>query len=227
MQDDDKVAAARAAVAEVRDGMLVGLGTGSTASHAIRLIAEQARAGLRVEAVATSEASATLARSLGLTVLDFATVSRVDLTIDGVDEIDSCCRAVKGAGGAMVREKIVAEASDRMIAIADGTKRVERLGAALLPVEVLPFAAAFVLRHLSGMALAAEVRAAGAKPYWTDQGNLILDCAGLDPEALDDTAQAIDALPGVLGHGLFLREIDAAFIARDGQVEQLLAQTVT
>ncbi len=214
---DDKKAAAVAAVAEVRDGMLVGLGTGSTAAFAIRALGERVAQGLQIRAVVTSEASGKLARELGIEVLDFADISRVDLTIDGADEIDSRCFAIKGAGGAMLREKIVAASSARMVVIADGSKRVERIGAAKLPVEVLPFAAAYVMRVLADIGAAPTVR----DNYRTDQGNLVVDCHfGLidDPRA---TAALLAAIPGILGHGLFLDEVDAAYIAANSVVTRL------
>lgn len=223
MQDDDKRSAAEAAVNEVADGMLVGLGTGSTAAHFIRALAAR---GLAVTTVATSDASAVLARSLGLTVRDFAEVARVDLTVDGVDEVDSTCRAIKGAGGAMVREKIVASASTRMVAIADGSKRVERLGAAALPVEVLPFARAFVEEEVKALGLVPALRRAGdGKEYLTDQSNLVLDCSGVLGRPLEPLAAALDATPGVVGHGLFLAEIDLALIASSGQITRLERNT--
>ncbi len=223
-QDDDKRCAARAAVAEIRDGMLVGLGTGSTAAHAIRAIAV---AGRRIEAVATSAASAALAASLGIAVRDFAAVARVDLTIDGADEIDDGLRAIKGAGGAMLREKMVATASDRMIVIADGSKRVAAIGAASLPVEVLPFGAASVAAALA--TLFATVVPRGGGDYRTDNGGMVFDCrdrrgAGQGRATGDDwsaLAATIDAIPGVLGHGLFLHEVDAAYIAAAGTVTRL------
>ena len=221
MRDDDKRAAAEAAVNEVQAGMLVGLGTGSTAAHAIRLLGERAGQGLRIDTVATSDASAALARSLGLPVRDFADVARLDLTIDGVDEIDPACRAIKGAGGAMVREKIVAAASRRMIAIADAPKRVERLGAAKLPVEVLPFARSFVASALVRLGLQPVMRGGEDAPFRTDGGNIILDALGMrdaDPARL---ASALDSVPGVVGHGLFLSEIDAAYVAGDGIVTRM------
>jgi ribose 5-phosphate isomerase A len=142
--DADKRAAAAAAVAEVCDGMLIGLGTGSTATHAIRLIGARVAEGLRIRAVVT--ASEALSRDLGIPLLDFADVPRVDLTIDGADEIDARLFAIKGAGGAMLREKAVAAASARMVVIADASKRVDAIGAhARVPVEILPFARASVL----------------------------------------------------------------------------------
>ncbi len=217
MTDDDKKAAADAAVAEVRDGMLVGLGTGSTAAFAIRRLGERVANGLSIRAVATSAASEALAREVGIEIVDFATVSHVDLTIDGADEVDSRLFAIKGAGGAMLREKIVAASSARMVVIADASKRVVRIGAAKLPVEVLPFAAAYVLRVLAEMNGAPVVRA----DYRTDQGNLVADCRFAPPDDIRTLASTLSAIPGVLGHGLFLDEVDAAYIADDGIVTRL------
>ncbi|SFP73031.1 ribose-5-phosphate isomerase RpiA [Sphingomonas rubra] len=212
--DADKRLAAEAAAREVRAGMLVGLGTGSTAAHAIRAIGA---AGLAIEAVATSEASAALARSVGIRVRDFAGVARVDLTIDGADEIDDRFRAIKGAGGAMLREKVVAAASDRMVVIADASKRVATIGAAKLPVEVLPFALCYVADALAAMFGVVEARAG----YLTDNGNPVLDCRGARVDNWRDLARRLDAVPGVIGHGLFLLEVDAAYIADHGTVTRL------
>jgi ribose 5-phosphate isomerase A len=215
--DDDKRRAAQAAVAEVCDGMLVGLGTGSTVAFAIEALSARVRDGLRIVAVATSIASATAARAGGIDVRDFADVSAVDLAIDGADEVDAALRAIKGAGGAMLREKIVAAAARRMVVIADGSKRVAAIGAAKVPVEVLPFAAAFVAARLAALDARVERRAGVV----TDNGNIVLDArfGGLpDPRA---TACAIDAIPGALGHGLFLDEVDAAYVAAHGVVTRL------
>ncbi|WP_312487839.1 ribose-5-phosphate isomerase RpiA [Sphingomonas sp.] len=213
-RDADKRLAANAAVREIRDDMLVGLGTGSTAAHAIAALAERR---LRIETVATSEASARLARSLGLTVRDFGGVERVDIAIDGADAIDASLRAVKGAGGAMLREKVVAASADRMIVIADGSKRVDRLGPTKLPVEILPFARGFVAGRLSRLFTDWRERA----DYRTDNGNIVIDGHGWDDTAPDMLAAALMAIPGVVAHGLFLTEIDAAYIADDGIVTRL------
>ncbi|GGB18459.1 ribose-5-phosphate isomerase A [Sphingomonas metalli] len=215
--DADKAAAAAAAVAEVQPGMLVGLGTGSTAAHAIRLLIERVAAGLRIEAVATSAASAAQAEAGGIRVHDFADVARVDLTIDGADRIDPRLFAIKGAGGAMLREKIVAAASRRMVVIADGSKWVEAIGGAPVPVEILPFARASVAAQLGD---SGALRMTGDAPYRTDNGNLVIDWH----VALDDPAglaARLDTMPGVLGHGLFLTEVDAAYIVRRGVVTRL------
>ncbi len=217
MTDDDKSAAAHAAVEEVCDGMLVGLGTGSTAAFAIRRLGERVGRGLSIRAVATSAASERLAREVGIAVVDFAGVARVDLTIDGADEIDSRLFAIKGAGGAMLREKVVAASSARMIVIADGSKRVGRIGAAKLPVEILPFAAGYVLAALADIGGAPVVRAG----YRTDQGNLVADCGFAVPDDARALAGALAGIPGLLGHGLFLDEVDAAYIAEKGLVTRL------
>ena len=220
-QDDDKRLAAEAAVAEVRAGMLVGLGTGSTARYAIDAIGARVREGLRIRAVATSVASARQAAALGVGLLDMADVAAVDLTIDGADEINAALVAIKGAGGAMLREKVVAAASARMVVIADGSKRVERLGAAPLPVEVVPFARESVAAALRALGAAPVLRLTEEQPYLTDQSNLVLDCRFApfpDPRAL---AAALQAIPGLVGHGLFLDEVDTAYIAADGIVTRV------
>ena len=206
--DTDKRLAAAAAVDEVCDNMLVGLGTGSTAAHAIALLAERR---LDIETVATSQASTELATRLGLKVRPFDAVSRVDLAIDGR------LRAVKGAGGAMLREKVVAAAADRMIVIADGSKRNRRLGATPLPVEVLPFARGFASLRLAQI----FVRCVERPDYRTDNGNVVIDGHGWDDSTPRSLADALMTIPGVVGHGLFLSEIDAAYIADRGIVTRL------
>ncbi|QAY76287.1 ribose-5-phosphate isomerase RpiA [Sphingosinicella sp. BN140058] len=211
--DAQKRAAADAAVAEIRAGMLVGLGTGSTAAFAIAALARRVEAGLDVRTVATSHATAAAAEAAGLAVLDMADVARVDLAIDGVDEIDAAFRAIKGGGGALLREKIVAAAADRMIAIADAGKKVDRLGRHPLPLEVLPFARSAVAEAVAALGAIPVLRVRGGAPILTDQNNVLIDChfptLG-DPEEL---ARALAEVPGILGHGLFLSEIDALYLA--------------
>jgi ribose 5-phosphate isomerase A len=219
--DTEKSLAAEAAVAEISDDMVVGLGSGSTVAFAIAALGLRVAAGLRIDAVSTSLATERAARAAGIPIRDFADVAAIDLAIDGVDEIDPRFRAIKGAGGALLREKIVAAAAGRMIAIADGSKPVERLGHAALPVEILPFARSFVaaaIRKLGGEPLLRRDAAGGL--FATDQGNQILDCTFgpiADPAGL---ATALAAIPGLLGHGLFLTEIDALFVGRGGTVER-------
>lgn len=221
MIDDDKRLAAVAAVAEIEAGMLVGLGSGSTAAFAIAAIGAKVRAGLAIDAVATSEASAKLAIQHGIDLLDFEDVAAVDLVIDGADEIDAGLHAIKGAGGAMLREKIVARAAKRMVVVADGSKRVERLGAAPVPVEVLPFARSFVAAELRRLGGEPVLRRRGSDPYLTDQDNIVFDCAFGPIDGPEELAATLAAIPGLLAHGLFVREVDAAYVAADGRVERL------
>ncbi len=209
--DIAKISAAAAALDQIRDGMIVGLGTGSTAAHFVRLLGQRALDGLRVKCVPTSERTRELAEIMGLELLSMDKVSRIDVTVDGADEIDPAFRLLKGAGGALLREKIVAAASDHLIVIADESKLVDVLGAAPLPVEVTPFGVATTAQKIYSALKAAgcagreaALREAGGKPYLTDQGHHILDCRCAmipDPEALD---LALNAIPGVVEHGLFL-----------------------
>lgn len=215
-QDIDKRIAAVAAADEVRPGMLVGLGTGSTAAFLIEALGRRLAAGLKFEAVVTSLASGAQAMSLGIRVRDFADVAAIDLAIDGADEIDPQLRAIKGAGGAMLREKCVAAAAARMVVIADGSKRVAQLGNAPVPCEVLPFAQTFVGRTLEDAGAALTLRQKGGAPYLTDQGNPILDCHFgpiADPAAL---AAYLSSIPGMIGHGLFVDEVDGLYVAQNG-----------
>jgi ribose 5-phosphate isomerase A len=209
-RDAEKADAAEQAMAHVRAGMLIGLGTGTTAAF---VVAALARLSLDVRTVATSERTAKLAREHGLEVLDFSEVSAVDLAIDGADEIDAQRRAIKGGGGALFREKVVAASAKKMIAVVDSSKPVVgQVGKFPLPIEVVPFAAAFV---------EAEVRKLfpNITPRWregfaTDQGNRILDLpfgSISDPERVADL---LSRIPGVLEHGLFLTEIDDVIIGR-------------
>jgi ribose 5-phosphate isomerase A len=223
--DDMKRLAAEKATALVGDGMRLGLGTGSTAKHFVDLLGARVKAGLDVVCVPTSEATRAQAESLGirLTTLDATPV--LDMTVDGADEIDNELRLIKGGGGALLREKIVAAASGRLVIIADATKRVRQLGAFPLPVEVVAFGLASTHAHVreraedAGCVGEITLRAGlGGRPFITDNGNLILDCAfgAIDePELLDESLRMI---PGVVETGLFIGLADLAFIAGPGGV---------
>lgn len=226
--DRAKQAAARRSVDFVRDGMKLGLGTGSTAAFMVRALAARVQAeGLDVACVPTSEATARLAADLGLRLVTLDDAGRLDLTIDGTDEFDPALNLIKGGGGALLREKIVATASDQMIVIADAGKEVAALGAFPLPVEVVEFGLAvtrrLVAEALAGLPLLGEdvrLRMAGDLPARTDQGNLILDLAlgriG-DPHRL---ALALNRIPGLVENGLFLDLCDGVVIGHaDGRVE--------
>jgi ribose 5-phosphate isomerase A len=214
-------AARAAAAAELRSSMRIGLGTGSTAAQFIAEVAVRIAAGETYFCVATSLAADRLARSHGISPLPLDDLAPLDLVVDGADELTDDLALIKGGGAALLREKIVAFASRRMVVIADGAKRVARLGRFPLPVEVLPFGAGTTAKAVeaafaaSGIdKVAARVRLGdGAKPLRTDNGNFILDCEsdGIpDPGSL---AARLDRIPGVVEHGLFIGLCHAAYIA--------------
>lgn len=217
--DAEKAIAAARAVEEVRDGMLVGLGTGSTAAHAVESLSRRIKHGLRITTIATSRATETLARRLAVPLISFQQLSSVDLTIDGADEIDHRFQAIKGGGGALLREKIIAAASARVIAIVDSSKLVSQIGRFPLPVEVVPFATAFVYARLADLGARVTLRALDGTPFLTDQGNHILDAAMGEILRPAEIAAAIASIPGVVEHGLFLDEIDTIMIGRSDTVE--------
>ena len=233
--DTAKNAAAIAAVALVQDGMRLGLGTGSTAVFMVRRLAERVQAeGLQMRYAATSQATADLAESLGLKIEALDDIGWLDMTLDGADEVDPDLNLIKGGGAALLREKIVACASDRMVVMADGGKVVETLGAFLLPVEVIPFGwqttRQLVLRVLADLDLADRAvvrRMRDGAPVLTDEGNYILDLA---LEAIPDPAAlsvSLNALPGVVENGLFLGICDLAIIGKpDGSVVELMAEEI-
>jgi ribose 5-phosphate isomerase A len=217
---DPRQAAAERALEEVRDGMVLGLGTGSTASYFVSGLGRRVSEGLKVTAVATSMATSELATSLGIRLVT-STDRPLDLTVDGADEIDPDLNLIKGLGGALLREKVVAAASLRMIVIASADKLVPQLGMrAPLPVEVLPLLwerTAAQLEELELRPALRKIRDTGAA-FVSDNGNLILDCAFTPPRDLDALALGLDRLPGALGHGLFLGIATQAIIGEeDGQ----------
>ncbi len=215
-----KRAAAAAAVEEVQDGMIVGLGTGSTAAHVVQLLAPRVAAGLDITAVATSRATEAAARAAGIRLVAPDDLAAIDLCIDGVDEIDPQLRAIKGGGGAMLLEKIVATLARRNIAIADGAKQVERLGTRPVPVEILPAAIGLVGAEIARLGGTSELRLRDEAPWVTDWGHHILDARFPDLEDPSGIARALPAIPGMLGHGLFLTEIDALYLAASDGVSR-------
>ena len=228
--DDMKRQAAERALALVTSGMKLGLGTGSTAAIFVELLAAKVRQGLMVQCVPTSEATRIQAERLGIPVTTLEVLPRLDLTVDGADEIDPELRLIKGGGGALLREKIVASASNRFAVIADSTKVVPVLGRFPLPVEVVNFGLRSTIMHISAQAedigcmgeIKVRLRGDGGA-FVTDSGNLILDCEFgriEDPELLADALQII---PGVVEHGLFLGLADVAFVAGPRGVEEIAA----
>jgi ribose 5-phosphate isomerase A len=218
-----KRAAASAALSEVRPGMRLGLGSGSTAEAFLEALGERLRAGelSDVRGVPTSRATERIARRLGIPLLDLP-ADGVDLAVDGMDEVTPSLDALKGLGGALLREKVVAEAARRFVLIGGDDKRVERLGArAPLPVEVLGFGVARTAERLRALGLAPRLRGGATEPFLSDNGQPILDCVlpeDADPRALQ--ARLAD-VPGVLGDGLFLGMADVAYLAGEGGVERV------
>jgi ribose 5-phosphate isomerase A len=202
-EDEYKRAAAEAALELVRPGMLLGLGTGTTVRHFIGGIGRLVAGGMDLRALATSRASETQARALGIPLLE-EVLRPVDLTVDGADEIDGSLRLIKGRGGALFREKLVAEASERFVVVAEATKLVQRLGAGVLPVEVLPFLWRRTAARLEALGGAWTLRGGEEAPYLTDNGNVVLDLmfeGGVaEPEAL---GRELKLTTGVVEHGLF------------------------
>jgi ribose 5-phosphate isomerase A len=210
----DLEALGRAAAKLVRAGQVIGLGTGKAASAFIRALAEDK---VRISGVATSKASEDLARALGIRTVQLADVSRIDIDFDGADEVDARLNLIKGYGGALVREKIVAASSRRFVVLVGAEKIVPYLGArGSLPVEIIPFAARLALNEIKAMGMRASVRLDGAIPFVSDNGNFIVDCAVgriRNPARLD---RDLLAIPGVVGTGLFVAMATTAMIANVG-----------
>ncbi len=222
-QDGPRRAAAARAVQEVEDGMVVGLGSGSTVAFAVEALAVRVAKGLRVVGIPTSEATAGLARRLGVPLTSFAEHSRIDVAIDGADQVEwGPLNLVKGLGGALLREKIVASASDRMIFVVDETKLVDRLGGTTpLPVEIISFGWQTVLDRLAAIGCAPLLRLTGDKPFTTDGGNYIADCAIAEipnPAALE---ARLASIIGVAESGLFIGLASKIVVGRPTGVEAI------
>lgn len=227
MSDLAKINAAAAALDYVKDGMALGLGTGSTAAHFVRLLGERVRQGLKVRGAPTSEATRELAEQVGVPLIGLERIGRIDLCIDGADEIDARFRLIKGGGGALLREKIIAKASTHMIVIADEGKAVDNLGEYPLPIEVTPFG--FTLTADRIYAALRDAQCVGREvtlrqkpdgsPYVTDGGNYIFDAHAkriLNPEGLAD---ALKRITGVVEHGLFIGLARTAILGKAKGVE--------
>lgn len=223
MSDDLKRQAAQAAMAEVKSGMRIGLGTGSTASHFVDLLGAEVAKGFECLCVPTSEATAAQARALNIPLTTLEEIDRLDVTIDGADEIDRQFQLIKGAGGALLREKIVATASDRMVVIADDSKLVETLGKFALPIEVNPFGLAATARAIDTVMadFAAEGGKAlrqksGGSAFVTDGGHHIIDASFGRISNAKALSQALLEIPGVVQHGLFIDLCSEAYLATSG-----------
>lgn len=209
-----------AALSLVRDGMVVGLGSGRTSAAFVHALGSRVAKGLRIRGVPTSVATAKLAASLGIPLTTLDEVGSIDIDIDGADEVDSDLNLIKGLGGALVREKIVAAAARRFVVVVTPEKMVPALGArGVLPIEVIPFGLSLCIRRIGELGFEPRLRQLDNAPFLTDNGNNILDCRILalqDPPGIE---RALLAIPGVVGTGLFLGMADTVLIARGDHVE--------
>ncbi|MGB5155114.1 MAG: ribose-5-phosphate isomerase RpiA, partial [Candidatus Sulfotelmatobacter sp.] len=220
--DQEKEAAARASLRFVEDGQVVGLGTGSTAAYFIQLLGEQVKNGLKIRGIPSSERSREQAAGLGIPLTTLDECQEIDVTVDGADEVDPQLRLIKGGGGALLREKIVASATKNYVIIADETKRVPVLGRFPLPVEVIKFAQAVVKKKIEALGAAVELRqGTDGKPYLTDENNHILDCRfGQIPDA-DGLARRLNDMPGIVEHGLFIGLASIVLVANGSEIVEL------
>lgn len=221
VQKFKKMAAERAVEDCIEDGMTVGLGTGSTAYYAIKRIGERvAEEGLTLTCVSTSEESSEIGRSFGLNVVPFEGSERIDVTIDGADEVNMLLQLIKGLGGALLREKIIASATDKEVIVADRSKFVEVLGAATpLPVEVLRYGHEHTKIGLEKLGCVASIRMRGEDAFITDGGNFIYDCKFESIERPYFLESRINNIPGVVENGLFLKLASVALIADNDGIE--------
>jgi len=205
----------------VHDGDVVGLGSGSTATYAIRLLGERVAAGLKICGIPTSSQSRDLAIKLGIPLTTFDKVQQIDVTIDGADEIDPQLRLIKGGGGALLHEKVVASASRQLVIIADSSKQVPTLGKFPVPIEVIAFAQPLVKKEMEALGASVKLRQSNDRPFITDEGHHILDCSFgqiPDPPAL---AQKLSNMPGIVEHGLFIGMASVVLIAKGNEVMEL------
>jgi ribose 5-phosphate isomerase A len=220
--DQEKEAAARASLQFVKDGQVVGLGTGSTAAYFIKLLGEAVKRGLRIRGIPTSDRSRELAESLGIPLTTLDECQEIAVTVDGADEVDPQLRLIKGGGGAMLREKIVASATKTLVIVADASKQVPVLGRFPLPVEVIGFAQALVAKRIRELGAEVSVRTdAAGKTYVTDENHHILDCRFGQIRDADGLARQLNDMPGVVEHGLFIGMASVVLFARGSEIVEL------
>lgn len=220
--EQEKEAAARASLRFVEDGQVVGLGTGSTAAYFIKLLGEKVKNGLRVRGIPTSIRSKELAESVGIPLISLDDCQEIAVTVDGADEVDPQLQLIKGGGGAMLREKIVASATKKMVVVADASKQVQRLGKFPLPVEVIRFAQALVAKRIAGLGAQVDLRrGADGQPYVTDENNHVLDCRFGEIRDPGGLGRTLSEMPGVVEHGLFIGMASVALFARGTEIVEL------
>ena len=225
--DLEKAAAARASLRFVHDGNIVGLGTGSTAAYAVRFLGELVREGLKIRGIPTSVQTGDLATRTGISLTTLDEIQQlglqpIDVTIDGADEFDAQLRLIKGGGGALLREKIIASASKQVVIIADSSKQVAVLGRFPLPVEVIPFAQSLIAARITALGATVNLRKdTKGNPFISDEGHHILDCSFgqiADPPAL---ARVLSDMPGIVEHGLFINLATVVLVAKGENVTEL------
>ena len=219
--DSEKEMAARAGLKYVHDGQIIGLGSGSTATIAIRLLAERVRDGLTIRGIPSSVQSHDLALQLGIPLTTFDEYQQIDVTIDGADEFDPALNLIKGGGGAMLREKVVASASKQLVIVTDSSKQVPVLGRFPLPVEVIGFAEPLVAKKISDLGASVARRCdSSGKPYTTDEGHHILDCRFGEISDPPTLSRNLSEMPGVVEHGMFVGMASVVLMAKAGAVEE-------
>lgn len=214
--------AAERAVDDVRDGMIVGLGTGSTAYYAIQRLGRLVQQGLSIQAIATSLQSEQLATQLGIPLVSFSEMTELDLTIDGADEVDPAFNLIKGGGGALLREKIVAAASKQLTIVVDEHKVVRQLGKFALPVEIVKFGYEATIRKLNQLGCEPILRARDGELYVTDNGNYIVDCSFNHIAAPAELHRELNLIPGVVDNGLFVGMTKKVIVGYDNGDVQVL-----
>lgn len=206
------------AVEYIKDGMVVGLGTGSTAYYTIKKLGELVRKGLSIKAIPTSEQTASLAVEQGITLVDFKDVKQIDVAIDGADEFDANLNLIKGGGGALLREKIIANAASTFIVIADSSKGAEKLGSFPLPVEIVKFGAEMTSKKIAELGFEPKLRKNGNQPFITDNGNYILDCDSKQIESPEELERQLNMIPGVVENGLFINMAKRLITIENGEL---------
>jgi ribose 5-phosphate isomerase A len=220
--DLEKEAAARSSLRFVKDGQVVGLGTGSTAAYFIQLLGEKVKNGLQIRGIPSSNRSREQAASLGIPLTTLDECQQIDVTVDGADEVDPQLRLIKGGGGALLHEKIVASATRQLVIVADASKRVPVLGKFPLPVEVVKFAKALVKKRIEALGAQVEMRHnADGSPFLTDENNYILDCHFGQIRGADGLANKLSDMPGIVEHGLFIGMASVVLVANGSEVIEL------
>ena len=221
-KDGEKQAVARAGLNFIQDGQVVGLGSGSTSAFFIQFLGERVRAGLQIRGIPTSMRAQQLAEKYGIRLATLDEIRTIDVDVDGADEFDPQFQLIKGGGGALLREKIVASVSKQFVVLADSSKQVPFLGKFPLPIEVIPFAETVLIQRISALGATVMLRKApDGSAYKTDEGHHILDCHFgkiPDPCAL---AQTLSGMPGVVEHGLFIKLASVVLLAKDNRVIEL------